>query len=150
MFMARPVLHIPKPFQPTAHGLVAQTVLMTGVVVDDPLPPERCQCIQIQHAPAPTGMRLHRSCRGGIKTNPSVVWEICFNPRVGIARSNQVLRSEIVELSGAESVDYARGDTERAQHNCHRGSEVLAVSLFAFEEKIGDGIARDGTRKLQG
>src|ERR1700676_2667565 len=95
-------------------------------------------------------MHLRGRRRSGIETNPSIAWKIRFHPGVRIAGPNQVLRSKVVELPSAETVHHPRGNPDRAQHDGHRGSEVLAVSLLAFEKKVGYGVAWNAARKLQG
>ena len=37
----------------------------------------------------------------------------------------------------------------RAEHHGHRGGEVFAVSLLAYEKKIGDGIAHRSARQFE-
>src|SRR5271167_140119 len=110
-----------EPFQAVTCGLATEIVLMAGVVINDPLPPEGCHCVQVQHAPAPARVRLNGPCRGGIETDPSVAWKICLDPRMRVAGANQVLGSEVVKLSRAETVHHPRGNAQRAQHDGHRG-----------------------------
>src|SRR5580692_3317593 len=122
---------------------------MALVVVDDPLAPERCQGIHVQHASTPASTHLRRRRRSGIKTDPAIAGKIYFHPRVRVAAPDQILRRKVIELAGAESIHHSRRDAQGTQHDGHRRGEVFAVSLLAFKKEIGYGIARNAARKLQ-
>ena len=67
-----------------------------------------------------------------------------------ILSAHDIVGGKVVELVAAKSVDHARRNPERAQHNGHGGSEILAVSLLALKKKICDGILHMHARQLQG
>src|SRR5205823_12060805 len=55
-----------------------------------------------------------------------------------------------VELAATETVDDARRNALRPQHQRHRRREVLAVSLLAYEKEIRDRVGGDGAGQFQG
>src|SRR6202020_2309795 len=81
----------------TALGRVFfQCALMADIVIDNPLTPERSGCVQIHFHSRPSVPCIDISRGSGIKTDPARPGEISFNPRMGIAGSNNVLSREIV------------------------------------------------------
>src|SRR5206468_10990533 len=110
---------------------------MAKVIIYDPLPPERCHGIHVQHGAIPTSRCRSRSRRGRIEINPSVTGKIDFNPSMGVTGANHVPRADIVEFSSAKTGCHAGGNPQSSQHHRHSRGEVFAMSLLAFEKEIG-------------
>src|ERR1700758_5173641 len=79
----RPVAHPVDERAAPLHRVFAQGSLMAGVVVADPLPPERSHGVEIQSHAAPARRAAEGRTRRGIETDTSVGREICFDPGVG-------------------------------------------------------------------
>src|SRR5437867_1719438 len=120
-----------------ANRSLAKNLLVAGIEIDDPFPPERLHSVPIQHHPAPAAMFRTWTSRCWIKAHPSITREVGLDPGMGIAGANQILGREVIELTRAKSIYNARRNLQCAQHDCHRGRKIFTVSLFAFKKKIG-------------
>ena len=67
-----------------------------------------------------------------------------------VACANDVIVGEWIVFASAKTIDDACWNADGAQHHCHGRCEVLAVTLLAFEEKLGKRIRRGSIGELQG
>src|SRR5207245_145803 len=81
--------------------------------------------------------------------DPSVAVKMYFNPSMGVAGANHVLRADIVEFSTAKARGHACGNSQSSQHHRHSRGEVFAMSLLAFEKEIGQRVQLRSSGKLK-
>src|SRR5579862_8279193 len=129
---------------------LSQNKLMSRVIADDPVAPERGHGVDVQGQSSPTLRSAAVAGWSGIKALPAVSRKISFDPRVGVFGTDNVVSGEIVELIATKAVHYARRNAQRAQHDCHGRGKVFAMSLLALEQEIGDGIFDRRSWKLKG
>src|ERR1700736_2331460 len=122
---------------------------MRSVVADDPVAPEGGHSVDVKANTAPA---LRRACVPGgsrIEGLPAVSREVSLDPRVGVLGADDVVARKVVEFVAAEAVHHTRRNAKSAQHYGHGRCEVFAVALFAFEQKIGNGILDGDFGKLK-
>src|SRR5439155_12491391 len=122
---------------------------MAKVIIYDPLPPERCHGIHVQHGAIPTSRCRSRSRRGRIEINPSVTGKIDFSPSMGVTGADHVPRADIVEFSSAKSGCHAGGNPQSSQHHRHSRGEVFAMALLALEKEISHRVRLRSGGKLK-
>src|SRR6266567_5639561 len=107
--------------QPTgaAERGLTEGVLMRTVVADHPIPPERRHGVDVERKTVPALRGSDAARWSGIESLPAVTGKVCFHPRVRIFGSDHIVSGKVVELVAAKSVDYARRNSQRAQHDCH-------------------------------
>src|SRR5690606_9549716 len=77
--------------------------------------------------------------RRGIEAHEATVHER-LDPRVGVPLLDRVVAAVRVEAPADEARHVSGGDAERAEHEHHRGGEILAVPGLPLEEEVLDGV----------
>src|SRR5207247_9197416 len=150
VFPLPPLAKILQPFPAVVPRHECQCLLMAKVIIYDPLPPERCHGVHVQHGAIPTSRCRSRPRRGRIEFNPSVARKIDFNPGMCVTGADHVLRPDIVEFSTAKPCCHARGNSQSSQHHLHSRGEVSPLSSLTSETAIAqrDRLRCSGTSKL--
>src|SRR5208283_2524682 len=128
------------PIRGTLPDISRQLDLMREVVVDDPLVPVELKPIDIEAQPGKQAGGVSRAWRSGVEGHPAGTRKVRFHPTVRVAGADDVVAGEVVVFAREESVDFAGGNANCAQHDGHRGSEVLAVARAGLEEEMSQGI----------
>src|SRR4029077_16793587 len=79
-----------------------------------------------------------------------VFGKVGFDPGVRVAGADDVITAHVVELAGQKASGIARGNSQRAQHDGHGRSEVLAMSGTAYEKEVGQRIGGGRAGEVEG
>src|SRR5258708_37004645 len=96
--------------------------------------------MDVEGEATPSLRRAGVASMSGIEGLPPVAGEIGLDPGVGVFGADDVVTGKVVEFVAAESVDHAGRYSKSAQHDCHGGGEILAVTLIPFKQEIADRI----------
>src|SRR5579864_5772930 len=113
--------------------------LPVEIVVHHPILPEDFSGIGIEPEARPERLpRWIRIGRRGIEGGPTAADYPRLHPTVCVGSPYQLGTADGIVNSALKSSHHARGNIDGAQHNGHRGCEVLTVALFPTEQEIGD------------
>src|SRR3984885_3123677 len=149
MLFFNPSTHVVQKVPGVVGCVFSELALMAGVVVDDPLAPERGGSVNVELNPGPTSARGEVRGWSWIEAEPAEAREKSFHPGMRVAGPNHVLASEVVEFTSAKSVHNAGWYAEGAQHHGHGTRKIFAVALLPFEQKICYWVGRRRSRQLE-
>src|ERR1700676_5765701 len=111
------------PIARAALHVLRQGNLMSEIVIDDPLAPTELHPVNVLAEAGEKSAGGIVTGGGGVKGDPAAAGEIRFDPTVCVAGTNDVIAGEVVVFAGEETIDFARGNAQGAQHDGHRRSK---------------------------
>src|SRR6266567_2218111 len=133
VLVAAPGLRLPYNGTASPVRVLSEPELMAEIIVNHPFAPEGRHGIHVKHEAAPLRVGLTTARGRGVRFHPSLARNEGFDPGMRIAAADHILRSNVVKLAAGKPVHYARGDSNRTQHDRHGRGEVFAMALAAYE-----------------
>src|SRR6267378_6601279 len=99
MLPPHPPASLVKETPAAVSGILPQSTLVAGIVVDNPFAPKGRGRIHIELHARPTGPCRQVSRRSRIEADPTGTAEVSLNPRMGVTGAHHILAGEVVEFT---------------------------------------------------